>query len=119
MKNKENDLFFNLEDITKKTFDDRWVKFAFGPQGKIKTENLNLGVVNFDPGKEVLNHRHDVDEALFVLSGNGKIKIDNKVYDIKRNDFILIPRQTDHAVITEKNRVKILFVFGGTIFIDR
>ena len=119
MKSKESGLIFNLKDITKKTFDDRWVKFAFGPQGKIETKNLNLGVVNFDPGKEALNHRHDVDESLFVLSGNGKIKIGNKVYDIKRNDFIHIPSQTDHSVMTEKNKVKILFIFGGNILIDK
>jgi len=68
-------------------------------------------VVNFDPGKEALNHRHDVDEALFVLSGNGKIKIGNKVYDIKRNDFVLIPSQTDHAVITEKTEQNTFYIW--------
>jgi mannose-6-phosphate isomerase-like protein (cupin superfamily) len=85
----------------------------------LKQKTLNLGVVNFGPGKEALNHRHDVDEALFILSGNGKIKIGNKIYDIKRNDFIHIPSQTDHLVMTEKNKVKILFVFGGDILIDK
>ncbi|MCL4416975.1 MAG: cupin domain-containing protein [Actinobacteria bacterium] len=119
MKSKESSLIFNLKDIAKKIFDDRWVKFAFGSQGKIETKNLNLGVVNFDAGKEAFNHRHDVDEALFVLSGNGKIKIGNKVHGIKRNDFIHIPSQTDHAIMTEKNKVKILFIFGGSIIIDR
>lgn len=119
MKSKESGLIFNLKDITKKTFDDRWVKFAFGLQGKIETKNLNLGVVNFGPGKESLKHRHDVDEALFVLSGNGKVKIGNKVYDIKRNDFIHLPSKTDHSIITEKNKVKILFIFGGNILIDK
>jgi len=119
MKSKESGLIFNLKDINKKTFNDRWVKFAFGPQGKIETKNLNLGVVNFDPGKEALNHRHNVDEALFVLSGNGKIKIGSKVYNIKHNDFIHIPSQTDHAIMTEKNRVKILFIFSGNILIDK
>ena len=119
MKIKESGLIFNLKDINKKTFNDRWVKFAFGPQGKIETKNLNLGVVNFDPGKGALNHRHNVDEALFVLSGNGKIKIGSKTYNIKRNDFIHIPSQTDHSVMTEKSKVKILFIFGGNILIDK
>ena len=119
MKSKKGGLIFDLKSIAKKTFDDRWVKFAFGPQGKIETKNLNLGVVNFDPSKEALNHRHDVDEALFILSGNGKIKIGNNVYDIKRNDFIHIPSQTDHWIMTEKNKVKILFIFGGNILIDK
>ena len=46
-------------------------------------------------------------------------KIANKVYDIKRNDFIHIPGKTDHSVMTEKSKVKILFIFGGNIFIDK
>ena len=119
MKSMESSLIFSLKGIAKKTFNDRWVKFAFGPQGKIETKNLNLGVVNFDPRKEALNHRHDVDEALFVLSGNGKIKIGGNTYDIKRNDFIHIPSKTDHLVMAEKNKVKILFIFGGNILIDK
>ncbi|MCL5073245.1 MAG: cupin domain-containing protein [Actinobacteria bacterium] len=119
MKSKESGLIFNLKDIAKRTFGDRWVKFAFGPQGKIETRNLNLGVVNFDADKEAFNHRHDVAEALFVLSGNGKIKIGSKVYNIKRNDFIHVPSGTDHLVMTEKSKVKILFIFGGNILIDK
>ena len=46
-------------------------------------------------------------------------KIGSKVYDIKHNDFIHIPSQTDHSVMTEKSKVKILFIFGGNILIDK
>lgn len=119
MKNKEECLIFNLKDIARKNFEDRWVKFAFGLQGKIETKNLNLGIVNFNPDREALKHSHDVDEAIFVLSGNGKIKIGKKISDIKRNDFIYVPSQTDHTIITGKRRLKLLFIFGGTIKIDR
>ena len=58
------DIVFNEKDIEKKVFNDRWVRFAFGPQGKVKTGDLNLGVTRFKEGKTSLTHRHDVDEAL-------------------------------------------------------
>jgi len=46
-------------------------------------------------------------------------KICSKVYDIKRNDFVHIPGKADHAIMTEKNKVKILFIFVGNILIDK
>lgn len=110
-------LIFNQKIIKKKNFDDRWVKFAFGPQGFLNAENLNLGVVNFKKNSTALNHSHDVEEALYVLSGNAKVKIAGKILNIYKNDFVYIPAHTDHQVITGEKSIKILFIFGGLITI--
>lgn len=109
---------FKLGQVRKTHFDDRWVKFAFGPQGFKNTENLNLGVVEFGNSITSLNHCHEVEEALFVLSGNGKIKIGNDIYDVEKNDFAYIPAKTDHQIITGQKSIKILFIFGGEILIE-
>ena len=111
------ELIFNEKNIKKKNFDDRWVKFAFGPQGFLNTENLNLGIVSFKNNSTALNHRHDVEEALYVLSGKAKVKIDGKTLNINKNDFVYIPAHTDHQVITGEKSIKILFIFGGNITI--
>ncbi len=111
------ELIFNQKIIKKKNFDDRWVKFAFGPQGFLKTENLNLGIVNFKKSSTALNHSHDVEEALYVLSGKAQVKIAGKILNINKNDFIYIPAHTDHQVITGEKSIKILFIFGGAITI--
>jgi mannose-6-phosphate isomerase-like protein (cupin superfamily) len=108
---------FNQKIIKRKNFDDRWVKFAFGPQGFLKAENLNLGIVNFKKNSTALNHRHDVEEALYVLSGKAKVKIAGKILSIGKNDFVYIPAHTDHQVITGEKSIKILFIFGGNITI--
>ena len=110
---------FNEEDIIKKTFDDRWVRFAFGPQGKINTKNLNLGITEFAEGKVSQTHKHDVDEALFILSGIGEIKVKDDIYKVKENDFLNVPKGTEHTIITGDNsRLKIFFVFSDEIVID-
>jgi mannose-6-phosphate isomerase-like protein (cupin superfamily) len=111
------ELIFNEKNIKKKNFDDRWVKFAFGPQGFLNTENLNLGIVSFKNNSTALNHRHDVEEALYVLSGKAEVKIADKVFSINKNDFIYIPAHTDHQIITGEKNIKILFIFGGQITI--
>ena len=109
---------FNEKEIIKKIFDDRWVRFAFGPQGKIGTKNLNLGITEFSEGRVSRAHSHNVDEALFVLSGSGKVKIKNKVYPVRQNDFLYVPKETEHTIITGEHRLKIFFVFSGEIVID-
>ncbi|MFO7928825.1 MAG: dimethylsulfonioproprionate lyase family protein [Candidatus Humimicrobiaceae bacterium] len=109
---------FREADIKKTTFSDRWVKFAFGPQGKIKTGSLNLGIVEFGNNKTSMSHKHDVEEALYVLSGKGKIKIGDKIYNLDHSEFIYIPKNTEHSIITSDCPLKILFIFGGEIVID-
>jgi quercetin dioxygenase-like cupin family protein len=113
------DIVFNEKDIEKKVFDDRWVRFAFGSQGKVNTENLNLGVTKFKEGKTSLTHQHDVDEALYILSGRGTLKIGEDFIKVASGDFIYVPRHTDHTMITDLGSdLKIFFVFSGKIVID-
>ncbi|MEE8324081.1 MAG: cupin domain-containing protein [Candidatus Humimicrobiaceae bacterium] len=110
---------FNEEDIKKKVFDDRWVKFAFGPAGLVKTENLNMGITEFSDGKTSLTHRHNVDEGLYIISGRGSVKIDEETHSIRAGDFINVPRGSDHTMITDqKSKLKIFFVFSGITEIE-
>lgn len=110
-------LIFNLNDIEKKVFKDRWVRFAFGPQGLRRSKNLNFGVVNFEKNKTSLSHNHNVEEALFILSGRCSIKIAENTYNVKKDDFVYIPMETDHKIITKDHSTRILFIFGGEILI--
>lgn len=113
------DMVFNEKDIEKKVFDDRWVRFAFGPQGKVPTENLNLGITRFKEGKTSLTHQHDVDEALYILSGKGTLKIGEDLRKVAPGDFIYVPRSTDHTMITDcGSDLQIFFVFSEKIVID-
>ncbi|HAJ95737.1 MAG TPA: hypothetical protein DCP02_05840 [Actinobacteria bacterium] len=110
---------FNEKDIEKKIFDDRWVRFAFGSQGKSKTKNLNLGITEFKKNKMSLTHKHDIDEALYILYGKGTVKIGNRSHKVKTGDFIYVPRGTDHTMITDcESDLKIFFIFSGEITID-
>jgi len=115
---KNNNLIFNLNDIEKRIFKDRWVRFAFGPQGFKQSKKLNFGIVNFEKNNISLNHSHHVEEALYVLSGNCKIKIAERTFSIKKDDFVFIPKSTDHKIITDSHPVRILFIFGGEILIN-
>ncbi|MGM0366138.1 MAG: cupin domain-containing protein [Actinomycetota bacterium] len=113
------DYVFSLREIEVTDFEDRLVKFAFGSQGREKTDTLNLGIVEFKTNQKASPHTHDVDEALYVLSGRGRIKIDGNYSGIREGDFALIPSGKSHLIETDRqNRLKILFVFGGKTYID-
>ena len=110
---------FNEKEIKKKIYEDRWVRFAFGSQGQIKTDDLSLGIVEFDKNKISLAHSHDVSESLYVLSGSGTVNAAGELNQIKKGDFLYIPRNTEHSIITgDTGKLKIFFVFGGKIHID-
>jgi len=111
---------FNEKDIAKKIFDDRWVKFAFGSQGIVKTDKLNLGIVEFAEDTTAKTHKHNVKEALYVLSGSGKIKIENNIFNLEEKDFVYVPENTNHTIVTGKDsKVKILFMFSDKIVIKK
>lgn len=110
---------FNEDSIKKTIFDDRWVKFAFGPQGTVNTESLDLGIVEFDKDMTSLSHTHEVEEALYILAGKGTIEAGGTNYNVKKGDFLFVPANTEHMIITGNNsRLRIFFVFGGKINIE-
>ena len=110
---------FNEDDIKKKIFEDRWVRFAFGPQGIVNTEDLNLGIVEFDKDKTSLSHSHEVEESLYILAGKGAMEVGGTNFNIKKGDFLYVPANTEHSIITGNNsRIRIFFVFGGKINIE-
>lgn len=110
---------FNEKEIKKKIFQDRWVRFAFGSQGLVNSQNLNLGIVEFDKDKTSLMHSHDVEESLYILAGKGIVEAGGTIYHVKKGDFVYIPKNTEHTIITGNNsRIRILFIFGGEIHID-
>ena len=110
---------FNENDIKKKVFKDRWARFAFGPQGVVSTESLNLGIVEFDKDNTSLSHSHEVEESLYVLAGKGIIEAGGINYNVKKGDFLYVPAKTEHHILTGNNsRIRIFFVFGGKINIE-
>ncbi|MHB1274663.1 MAG: cupin domain-containing protein [Candidatus Humimicrobiaceae bacterium] len=107
---------FNENEIKKKIFEDRWARFAFGSQGFVNSKNLNLGIVEFDKDKTSLSHSHEVEESLYVLAGKGVVEVGGTNYNVKKGDFLYVPENTEHSIMTGNNsRLRIFFVFGGKI----
>src|SRR5215204_2626779 len=51
-------------------------------------------------------HRHDSEQITYVLEGELFFKSEDCVYKLSKGDCILVPRNTDHEVWTEKSSTK-------------
>ena len=78
--------------------------FAFSSEkmkkvGLIDTPSLFCDAYCFEPGQEQAGHRHAVgDKLYFVLSGTGRIRVDDDERDVRPGDLVCAPAGTDHAV---------------------
>ena len=60
--------------------------------------------------KEVKSHKHlNHTEHVVVLAGSGEMKLNGKVFEIKKGDVVFIPKNSVHSVkTTSKEPLKVL-----------
>ena len=59
-------------------------------------KDFNVSVVQFGAGARTRMHRHTGDQALYVVSGIGKVGTESEEHVVSTGDFILIPGGEDH-----------------------
>jgi len=93
---------------------------------KLYSDSLGTGFAIWVK-KKVKAHRHVTHtEHLYVIEGEGKMTIGDKKYDIKPGDYLVIPKNTVHAVdeVTSENPLKVLsiqtpeFLGKDRVFVD-
>lgn len=92
-------LCINERDGDKKEFEGRQVYWLQTPEttgGKYSS----ICTVSYDPGaKAKPAHAHDNgEETIFVISGTGKVKVGNEVFDLEPHSLVLFPQGVPHMV---------------------
>jgi quercetin dioxygenase-like cupin family protein len=83
-------------DYAIKNFEDIEPSGADGVDGRFSRKFLDsteLGVSRwrYEPGRQVAGHRHDVQEEVYtVISGSGRMKLDDEIIEIKQWDVIRV-----------------------------
>jgi Uncharacterized conserved protein, contains double-stranded beta-helix domain len=62
----------------------------------LRTDNVSLEVMRFEPGDEDQMHAHGEDEIYIVQSGNAEINVENEVTAVSAGDIIHLEPGTDH-----------------------
>lgn len=76
-----------------------WKKLIGPEDGGCK--NMIFGVVSFPPGSDPGTHVHlGEEEIIYVLSGHGKTKVGDKIYDLEPGVCVFTEPGIEHGVKT-------------------
>lgn len=62
----------------------------------LKTEALDPRIVRIPVGKYNENHRHAHETIFYIMSGEGRIVVDDSVVEVKAGDVVFVPRWAMH-----------------------
>ena len=76
------------------------------------SSSLSMQHFEVEPGGVTPLHRHDVDEAILVLSGQLRVRIEDEWWDAEAGDVCLFPADTPHGFVGAGDGVsEIMVVF--------
>lgn len=94
----------NIEKETLNNTDYRRVLYT--------AKNCQLVVMHLDPGVEIGEEVHDLDQFIRIEEGEATVVLDGVSYPVKDDDAIIIPEGTKHNVInTGKAPVKLYSIY--------
>ena len=100
--------------------EDLAAKHGFGeaqearfPYADLDAESTGIGLIKVKPGqRQPFAHRHDKAEEIYVvLSGSGRIKLDDEIHDIAEMDAVRIAPWVVRSVAAGPDGIEVL-AFG-------
>jgi quercetin dioxygenase-like cupin family protein len=88
------------------------VTHYFGVTESIGATNCQMAQVRLEAGITLAPHTHPVDDAMFVLSGKGKLIFGQEEIPIEADMFIVVPPNTRHGISNDgKDPLVIIFTW--------
>lgn len=78
--------------------------------------NLLFRLLINNEGMSVRPHYHPDIEIIIVIEGALKLMIENSLFSIKENNFILIPSNNIHFTLPDKKNIHLVFQFSPKMF---
>ncbi len=84
-----------------------------------QTLGMSLAIGELPPRKTATLHYHILsNEVYYVISGTGRIRLDDKTTDIKQGSIIVIPRYTTHGLENNSSRPLQLLCLASPAYSD-
>jgi quercetin dioxygenase-like cupin family protein len=80
-------------------------------EGRVPGNASSLGYSVFKPGAVVGPVKHEVEEAAYVVSGSGELRLDDEAVPFREGDAVHIPAGVWHAV-ANTGEADVVMVFG-------
>ncbi|MGE0243910.1 MAG: cupin domain-containing protein [Nitrososphaeraceae archaeon] len=79
----------------------------------LNTHSMEIGVINLKKNQKDTQQPHESDEIYYVISGNGKIVINENEHDVKPGNIIYIPKNVSHHFRTiDANELIVLYILA-------
>jgi mannose-6-phosphate isomerase-like protein (cupin superfamily) len=75
----------------------------------LTNENSQLVLMSVNPGDDIGEETHDVDQVLYFLSGSGEAILNGERSPIKANSLVVVPAGTLHNFVNTGNQPLKLF----------
>jgi mannose-6-phosphate isomerase-like protein (cupin superfamily) len=72
---------------------------------------LDMGILRIKVGEKDTQLPHSVDEAYFVVKGNGSIEIDGNMKPVRSSDFVFVPAEANHRFIADDQDLVVIYFF--------
>ena len=96
-------------------FADRWSKDLIGGAQVPADAGFNLGVASYHATEFGQAQVHDDQEALYVISGEGEILLNDQTFPLSPGAAVYVPPGTRHATRrTGEQPVKVVYCHGAT-----
>lgn len=100
--------------VAKKQFADRWSKDLIGTGDIPTTNGFNLGCAEYHATDFANVQAHDDQEALYVVSGVGEIKLNEEVLPLQPGTAVYVGPGVSHSTRrTGEAPVKVVYTHGA------
>src|SRR5690349_13806342 len=71
--------------------------------------HAQLVVMSLEPGEEIGEEVHEVDQFLYIVKGSGTAELDGERYEFEKGDAIFVPAGVRHNVLSGDEKTLKLF----------
>ena len=81
----------------------------------LRVPSLSCGVYRLPAGASDLQSPHDEDEVYFVVSGRGRVRVDDAEREVGRGSLLYVGATTEHSFfeVEEEMTLVVFFASGG------
>ncbi len=102
------------DDIARDEYADRWSKDLVGTDAIATTSGFSMGVAEYTEPEFGEIQVHDDQEAVYVVSGVGEMKLGDGVIAVRPGSSAYVPPGTPHATRrTGDEPVKVVYAHGA------
>jgi mannose-6-phosphate isomerase-like protein (cupin superfamily) len=77
----------------------------------LQTKSINAGVLILKPKQKDTQEPHSLDEIYYIIKGEGRIQIGEKVHPFQGGMCIFVPSNTPHRFFDNNSHLVVLYFF--------